>query len=122
MEKTWLKQYPAGVPANIDVAQYPSLVALLEESLLNESIDGICRCIGTAQCWTEGLGPENQPICTGGKGKARGKGQCQWRCNASEKRCLWAEDLLLVKMVKWSSMMGKTHVEMPVRWWWMSPR
>ena len=32
MEKTWLKQYPAGVPANIDVAQYPSLVALLEES------------------------------------------------------------------------------------------
>ena len=33
MEKTWLKQYPAGVPANIDVEQYPSLVALLEESL-----------------------------------------------------------------------------------------
>ncbi len=33
MEKTWLKQYPAGVPANIDVAQYPSLVALVEESL-----------------------------------------------------------------------------------------
>lgn len=33
MEKTWLKQYPQGVPANIDVAQYPSLVALLEESL-----------------------------------------------------------------------------------------
>ena len=32
MEKTWLKQYPAGVPAEIDVAQYPSLVALLDES------------------------------------------------------------------------------------------
>src|SRR5450631_4198036 len=32
MEKTWLKQYPAGVPANIDVEQYPSLVALMEES------------------------------------------------------------------------------------------
>ena len=32
MEKTWLKQYPAGVPANIDVEQYPSLVALLDES------------------------------------------------------------------------------------------
>jgi long-chain acyl-CoA synthetase len=32
MEKTWLKQYPAGVPANIDVGQYPSLVALLDES------------------------------------------------------------------------------------------
>ena len=32
MEKTWLKHYPAGVPAEIDVAQYRSLVALLEES------------------------------------------------------------------------------------------
>ena len=32
MEKTWLKQYPAGVPAEIDVDQYPSLVALLDES------------------------------------------------------------------------------------------
>jgi len=34
MEKTWLKQYPAGVPATIDVDQYPSLVALLDESFL----------------------------------------------------------------------------------------
>ena len=32
MEKTWLKQYPAGVPANINVEQYGSLVALLDES------------------------------------------------------------------------------------------
>ncbi len=32
MEKTWLKHYPAGVPAEIDVAQYRSLVELLEES------------------------------------------------------------------------------------------
>jgi long-chain acyl-CoA synthetase len=32
MDKTWLKQYPAGVPASINVEQYPSLVALMEES------------------------------------------------------------------------------------------
>ena len=32
MEKTWLKQYPAGVPAEIDVGQYGSLVGLLDES------------------------------------------------------------------------------------------
>jgi long-chain acyl-CoA synthetase len=32
MERIWLKQYPAGVPADIDVTQYPSLVDLLEES------------------------------------------------------------------------------------------
>jgi long-chain acyl-CoA synthetase len=32
MEKIWLKHYPAGVPAEVDVAGYPSLVALLQES------------------------------------------------------------------------------------------
>ena len=32
MERTWLKQYPAGVPADIDATQYSSLVELLEES------------------------------------------------------------------------------------------
>ncbi|MCX7318992.1 MAG: long-chain fatty acid--CoA ligase [Hyphomicrobiales bacterium] len=32
MERIWLKHYPAGVPADIDTAQYPSLVTLLEES------------------------------------------------------------------------------------------
>jgi long-chain acyl-CoA synthetase len=32
MERIWLKQYPAGVPADIDVTHYTSLVELLEES------------------------------------------------------------------------------------------
>ena len=32
MDRIWLKQYPAGVPADIDVTQYGSLVALFEES------------------------------------------------------------------------------------------
>ena len=32
MERIWLKQYPPGVPADIDVNQYSSLVELLEES------------------------------------------------------------------------------------------
>ena len=32
MERIWLTQYPAGVPADIDVSQYTSLVELLEES------------------------------------------------------------------------------------------
>ncbi len=32
MERIWLKQYPAGVPADIDTNQYSSLVALLEDS------------------------------------------------------------------------------------------
>ncbi|MCS4511286.1 long-chain-fatty-acid--CoA ligase [Xylophilus ampelinus] len=32
MDKTWLSQYPPGVPHEIDTAQYRSLVALMEES------------------------------------------------------------------------------------------
>jgi long-chain acyl-CoA synthetase len=32
MEKIWLKHYPAGVPAEVKVDVYPSLIALLEES------------------------------------------------------------------------------------------
>jgi long-chain acyl-CoA synthetase len=32
MERIWLKHYPPGVPADIDVTQYASLVELLEES------------------------------------------------------------------------------------------
>jgi long-chain acyl-CoA synthetase len=32
MDRFWLKSYPAGVPADVDIAQYPSVVALLEES------------------------------------------------------------------------------------------
>ena len=31
-DRPWLKAYPAGVPADIDASQYPSLVALMEES------------------------------------------------------------------------------------------
>jgi long-chain acyl-CoA synthetase len=31
-DRPWLHAYPAGVPADIDASQYPSLVALLEES------------------------------------------------------------------------------------------
>jgi len=32
IERPWLQAYPAGVPADIDASQYPSLVALMEES------------------------------------------------------------------------------------------
>jgi long-chain acyl-CoA synthetase len=33
-ERPWLKAYPPGVPADIDAAQYASLVALMEESFI----------------------------------------------------------------------------------------
>ena len=32
MEKVWLKHYPAGVPADVRLDAYPSLLALLDDS------------------------------------------------------------------------------------------
>src|SRR3954453_10586885 len=32
MDRFWLKNYPAGVPADIDPSLYPSVVGLIEES------------------------------------------------------------------------------------------
>ncbi|MDZ7856902.1 long-chain-fatty-acid--CoA ligase [Sphaerotilus sp.] len=71
MEKIWLKHYPAGVPAEVDVAGYPSLVALLQESFTNyrersayrymgqsfryEQIDRLSQAFGA---WLQSLGLE----------------------------------------------------------------
>ncbi len=52
MDRIWLKHYPAGVPADIDTAQYPSLVALLEESFI-----GLVLC--------ESIGISNKVIIAG---------------------------------------------------------
>jgi len=36
-ERPWLSSYPQGVPADIDASQYPSLVALMEESFSKDA-------------------------------------------------------------------------------------
>jgi long-chain acyl-CoA synthetase len=48
MQKIWLKQYPAGVPAEIDVNQYPSLVALLDESFRRYADRTAYKFMGTS--------------------------------------------------------------------------
>src|SRR6478736_10227460 len=35
VERIWLKNYPPGVPADIDPSRYPSLIALFDESFAN---------------------------------------------------------------------------------------
>ena len=37
MDKIWLKQYPAGVPAEVDVDRFSSLVALLDDSFVRHA-------------------------------------------------------------------------------------
>src|SRR3954465_4069628 len=53
MERIWLKQYPAGVPADIDVTQYSSLVELLEESFKKFSARKAFICMGKSISYRE---------------------------------------------------------------------
>jgi long-chain acyl-CoA synthetase len=46
MEKIWLRQYPAGVPAEVRTDRYPSLTALLDESLARHSQRPALRFLG----------------------------------------------------------------------------
>ncbi len=53
MERIWLKQYPAGVPTDIDASQYPSLVELLEESFKKFSDRKAFICMDKAITYRE---------------------------------------------------------------------
>ena len=48
MQKIWLKQYPAGVPAEVKTDVYPSLVALLDESFRKHAKLPAYRFMGKA--------------------------------------------------------------------------
>jgi len=48
MEKIWLKHYPPSVPAEIDVAQFTSLVAMLEDSFGRYRDLPACKFMGQA--------------------------------------------------------------------------
>ena len=45
MDRIWIKNYPPGVPADIDAAQYPSVVALFEESFAKYKNDNAYACM-----------------------------------------------------------------------------
>lgn len=46
MDKFWLKSYPAGVPSEVDIGQYRSVVALLEESFSKYKTQDAYVCMG----------------------------------------------------------------------------
>jgi long-chain acyl-CoA synthetase len=46
MEKLWIKQYPAGVPADIDVNQYETVSQVLEESMKKYAARTAFICMG----------------------------------------------------------------------------
>jgi long-chain acyl-CoA synthetase len=45
MDRIWLKQYPQGVPADIDASQYTSIVALMEESFKKHAARPAYACM-----------------------------------------------------------------------------
>jgi long-chain acyl-CoA synthetase len=46
MERIWIRNYPPGVPADIDATQYSSLVALFEESFAKYRSENAYACMG----------------------------------------------------------------------------
>ncbi|MGH6726976.1 MAG: long-chain-fatty-acid--CoA ligase [Pseudolabrys sp.] len=46
MDRPWLRNYPPGVPADIDPTQYASLVAMFEESFRANARKPACVCMG----------------------------------------------------------------------------
>jgi long-chain acyl-CoA synthetase len=53
MERIWLKHYPPGVPADIDVSQYRSVVSLLEESFAHNRDHTAFICMDKAMTYGE---------------------------------------------------------------------
>ena len=53
MERPWLRNYPPGVPAEIDPTRYPSLVAMFEESFRDYAANGACACMGKTVSYAE---------------------------------------------------------------------
>jgi len=53
MERPWLRHYPPGVPAEIDLARYPSLVAMFEESFKANAAREACICMGKTLTYAE---------------------------------------------------------------------
>src|ERR1700692_1698914 len=47
MEKIWLKSYPPGVPVEIDLSGYPSLIELFEESFTRYADRTAFECMGS---------------------------------------------------------------------------
>jgi len=53
MERLWLRQYPPGVPAEIDPSLCPSLVAMLDESFKSYAEREACICMGRTLTYGE---------------------------------------------------------------------
>ena len=73
MERPWLRNYPPGVPAEIDTSRYTSLVAMFEESFQTHAAKEACACMGRTLTYGQ-LDEASRALAAWlqGKGLARG--------------------------------------------------
>jgi long-chain acyl-CoA synthetase len=53
MDRLWLRHYPPGVPSEIDVARYPSLTTMFEESFRTYASREACACMGKSLTYAD---------------------------------------------------------------------
>ena len=53
MDRPWLRNYPPGVPGEIDASRYPSLVAMLDESFKIYADREACTCMGRSLTYAQ---------------------------------------------------------------------
>ncbi len=53
IDRFWLKNYPAGVPADVDISQYKSLLQLLDEAFKKYSAKPAYSCMGATMTYRE---------------------------------------------------------------------
>ena len=53
MEKIWLKHYPTGIPAEINVAEYASVTALLEHAFVQHAQRQAYVCMGKGMSFAQ---------------------------------------------------------------------
>ncbi|HEU5444735.1 MAG TPA: AMP-binding protein, partial [Pseudolabrys sp.] len=53
MDRLWLRHYPPGVPSEIDVTRYPSLITMFEESFRTYASREACACMGKSLTYAD---------------------------------------------------------------------
>jgi len=85
MDRFWLKNYPPGVPADVDPSIYPSLVALIDESFAKYRGRSAYVCMGRALTFGEvdalskALRRGCKAVGCGGQPSRRAGERCRWR-------------------------------------------
>ncbi len=73
-DRFWLKNYPAGVPADVDISQYKSLLQLLDEAFKKYSQKPAYSCMGATMTYRE-LDANSAAIGAWLQSKGLGKGK-----------------------------------------------